>query len=60
MNFEPRERLAGVIRELTEEAVEAGREVAALLKGLCMDCENRKSCTFPRPASGVWHCEEYC
>lgn len=28
-------------------------------KGLCANCENRKTCTFPRPEEGVWHCEEY-
>ncbi|RKX30529.1 MAG: hypothetical protein DRP46_05225 [Candidatus Zixiibacteriota bacterium] len=30
------------------------------LKGLCVNCANRDSCTLPRPESGVWHCEEYC
>lgn len=28
-------------------------------KGLCGNCEKRDECTFPRPAGGVWHCEEY-
>ncbi|MGB8656466.1 MAG: hypothetical protein WCE90_01610 [Candidatus Zixiibacteriota bacterium] len=28
-------------------------------KGLCLNCENRKTCTFPRPEDGVWRCEEY-
>ena len=28
-------------------------------KGLCMNCENRQTCSLPRPAGGVWHCEEY-
>jgi hypothetical protein len=28
-------------------------------RGLCANCENRKTCTFPRPEEGVWHCEEY-
>jgi hypothetical protein len=28
-------------------------------KGLCANCDNRKSCTFPRPPGGVWHCMEY-
>ena len=30
------------------------------LLGLCLTCENLKSCRLPRPASGVWMCEEYC
>jgi hypothetical protein len=29
------------------------------LKGLCSNCENRKTCMLPKPVSGVWHCEEY-
>lgn len=28
-------------------------------KGLCRNCENRHHCVFPKPASGVWHCDEY-
>lgn len=29
-------------------------------KGLCRNCENRVTCTYPKPAGGVWRCEEYC
>ena len=28
-------------------------------KGLCVDCEERETCTYPKPEGGVWHCEEY-
>ena len=28
-------------------------------KGLCSICEDRKTCTYPKPEGGVWHCEEY-
>jgi len=28
-------------------------------KGLCMNCENRESCTTSQSQGGVWHCEEY-
>ena len=27
--------------------------------GLCRSCEGARSCTFPKPEGGVWHCEEY-
>ncbi len=27
--------------------------------GLCCDCGERGSCTFPKPEGGVWCCEEY-
>ena len=26
--------------------------------GLCVNCEDRDTCTFPKPPGGVWHCEE--
>jgi hypothetical protein len=29
------------------------------LKGLCVNCELRSTCTYPRPPEGVWYCEEY-
>lgn len=28
-------------------------------KGLCVTCAHRKTCTYPKPEGGVWHCEEY-
>jgi len=27
--------------------------------GLCSNCENRWSCSFPKAEGGIWHCEEY-
>jgi len=29
------------------------------LKGLCVDCVDRKTCCFPKAEGGVWYCEEY-
>ena len=40
-----------------EESTETGEDTE--LKGLCVNCENRETCTFEKPKSGVWHCEEY-
>lgn len=34
---------------------EPGKE----LKGLCSNCEERHTCIYPKPAEGVWRCEEY-
>jgi len=28
-------------------------------QGLCLTCEVRTSCTYPKPEGGVWHCEEF-
>jgi len=27
--------------------------------GLCSNCDNRRTCAFPIPEGGIWHCEEY-
>ncbi len=27
--------------------------------GLCSTCAHRETCTFPKPAGGVWQCEEF-
>ena len=27
--------------------------------GICSNCDNRRTCTFPKPEGGIWHCEEY-
>ncbi|MDQ7779206.1 MAG: hypothetical protein RDV41_05800 [Planctomycetota bacterium] len=27
--------------------------------GLCSNCEQVRTCKFPKPAGGVWSCEEY-
>ena len=35
------------------------QESESELKGLCKICSLRNECTFPKPAGGVWHCEEY-
>jgi hypothetical protein len=37
----------------------AGKKDSSGLAGLCIDCEGRKNCSFPKSEGGVWHCEEY-
>ena len=37
----------------------SAEEAASTYTGLCMNCENRRTCRHPKPAGGVWHCEEY-
>ncbi len=34
-------------------------EEAAKYAGLCVNCEHRRTCTYPKPEGGVWHCEDY-
>ncbi|MBA7656392.1 hypothetical protein ES703_64316 [subsurface metagenome] len=28
-------------------------------KGLCVNCDFRKTCMYPKGEGGVWHCENY-
>jgi len=37
----------------------ADQQDAGDYKGLCTNCENRRTCTLGKPEGGVWHCEEY-
>jgi hypothetical protein len=41
------------------EAAALGAELPAGIKGLCVNCEERASCAYPKPEGGVWRCEEY-
>ncbi len=34
-------------------------EPPATSAGLCVNCEERATCTLPRPECGVWHCESW-
>ena len=27
--------------------------------GLCMNCDHRQACAYPKPEGGIWHCEDY-
>ncbi len=42
----------------TQSYAPKGKDVTEFM-GLCSNCENRETCTFPKPEGGVWHCEEY-
>ncbi len=37
----------------------AGGEGEAESAGLCANCDHRGDCRLPKPAGGVWSCEEY-
>ena len=46
-------------RSMTDLKSNPGKKDLDGCKGLCSICENRKTCTYPKPEGGVWHCEEY-
>lgn len=34
-------------------------EDASDYRGLCVNCDNRRTCAYPKPEGGIWHCAEY-
>jgi hypothetical protein len=55
-----REDLTPPAVEVSQASAAAAEEEPYASKGLCSSCANRKTCTFPKPPGGVWHCEEFC
>jgi len=47
------------LKPLPKRKAEKASNTAPELKGLCINCDNRKTCTHPKPEGGIWHCEEY-
>lgn len=48
-------QLPGVLVAASTVAVEE----SVAVRGLCATCVHHATCDFPRPAGGVWRCEEY-
>lgn len=44
--------------EIEADVVEKATE-SEVYKGLCVNCEDRRTCRLARSEGGVWHCEEY-
>jgi hypothetical protein len=49
----------GKTPEVVFEAGAVAEKPTEEYKGLCVNCDLRYECKFPRTAEGVWHCEEY-
>ncbi len=45
---------AGETKSRQKDRIEAMKP-----QGLCRTCDRMKSCSFEKPDSGVWFCEEY-
>ena len=62
MGPEAKLRLFNGLVDIGFKEIEVGFPAAsqAELVGLCVNCANRESCTFPRSQAGVWFCSEYC
>lgn len=47
-------------RHMSSHSIAAAQQlVEPQFKGLCINCENRNTCTFSRPKGGVLFCDEY-
>ena len=49
----------GMINQVNHTVCNQDEKVFPDLKGLCVNCEIKERCDFPKPEWGVWHCEEY-
>jgi len=49
----------GARKDVLRPTISGAKSGAAKYKGLCSNCDNRQTCIYPKPESGVWHCEEY-
>lgn len=54
-------QMPGLIVQPREAAESTSPEASATtaLKGLCATCSLSATCTFSKPETGVWRCEEY-
>ena len=55
----PSVKTAGKEKSAPTASVDAEDEDSSKFIGLCGNCDNRRTCAFPTPEGGVWHCEEY-
>ena len=44
---------------LQNQSVDAEGGNPAKFIGLCGNCQDSGTCSFPKPEGGIWHCEEY-
>ncbi len=56
--FEPRAK-GSEASEVPDAPSPGPDPIQAEVKGLCISCANRCTCAFPKPAGGIWHCEEF-
>lgn len=53
-HLRPREAGRGAFARSAKEA-----KITTEFTGLCSNCKSRETCAYPKPAGGVWFCEEY-
>jgi hypothetical protein len=48
-----------VSRQIADDSIGNWEPATGILRGLCVNCDRRYDCTYPKPPSGVWSCDEY-
>lgn len=46
-------------RYVGEAPQQPERDDTERYKGLCVNCERRRDCSYAKTEEGVWHCDEY-
>lgn len=46
-------------REQKKARVDGTSPVDPMLRGLCVNCDNREGCVHEKPAGGISYCEDY-
>jgi hypothetical protein len=59
IDMSPSVKIAGKEKSPATASVDAEDEELNKFVGLCSNCDNRRTCAFPKPEGGIWHCEEY-
>ena len=49
----------GVMRRFADASLGDREPPTGTLRGLCVNCDRRYDCTYPKSPLGVWSCDEY-
>jgi len=59
VDISPSAKIPRKEKSLPTVSVDAEDKDSGKFIGLCSNCDNRRTCVFPKPEGGIWHCEEY-
>ena len=55
----PSAKIIGKEKSSPTAQVDSEDEDTGKFMGICSNCDNCRTCVFPKPEGGIWHCEEY-
>jgi len=59
VDISPYAKIAGKEKLFSTALVDAEDKDSCKFIGICNNCVDRRTCVFPKPEGGIWHCEEY-